>query len=60
MYLEAKQAAEPDVDVFGGDEVSAIGVGWDPDAPSACGVFSAPERDGMEFVTCEPVRMSSP
>ena len=50
VYREAKQAAEPDSDVFLGDEVTAITVGWDPDAPSACGVFSGPEREGMEFV----------
>jgi hypothetical protein len=49
-YREAKRAAEPDIDQFLGDEVTAITVGWDPDAPSACGVFSGPEREGLEFV----------
>lgn len=53
MYRDAKRAALLGDPVFG-DEVTAITVGWDPDAPSACGVFSGPERGGRNFVDWAP------
>jgi hypothetical protein len=50
MYRDARRGAWLGVYPVFGDEVAAITVGWDPDAESACGVFSGPERGGRNFV----------
>ena len=54
MYRDAKRGAWLGAYPVFGDEVTAITVGWDPDDPSACGVFSGPKRGGRDFVGWVP------